>query len=365
MGLETGAIIAIGALAASTAAAGVANIASQKSANKTNVALQNESNALNYQMFQEQLGFTEKLQDKQNAYNTQAAQRQRYEQAGINPYLAMSNITSGNAELASTPSANPAVAPRVQPVTGLAQLLQNLGQVPSQVYQIQQMSQQVNAQREAIKAARIENLYRAADRSADINKKIAEQHKLLSDSSLNDDRRKEILANIDKLQFEKHSIDLQNQFYQRTLNARTRKEENMANLVYAQEQGQLLQNTYQSLTNAAFPKLTQAQLGLLSGQTYQAVMSGHMSASGAELNKAVTKRELTKLVGDVIDNGIKANQFKLSDFGLTSAELQAMRDGKIIENLNQSAISNWLDNIFYYTKTTMPNVPIGFIKGLK
>lgn len=36
--------------------------------------------------------------NRQNAYNTPAAQRQRYEDAGINPYFAMSNIQAGQAE---------------------------------------------------------------------------------------------------------------------------------------------------------------------------------------------------------------------------------------------------------------------------
>ena len=36
--------------------------------------------------------------NRQNAYNTPAAQRQRYEDAGINPYFALGNIQSGQAE---------------------------------------------------------------------------------------------------------------------------------------------------------------------------------------------------------------------------------------------------------------------------
>ena len=135
MGLETASIIAIGAAVASVGA-GVASTISQSNANKENIKLQNETNKLNYQMFQEQLGFTEKMQDKQNAYNTPANQRARFEQAGINPYLAMSNLTSGNAEMASTPSANPAQAAHVQANTGLAQILEGLGNSGSQCEQL-------------------------------------------------------------------------------------------------------------------------------------------------------------------------------------------------------------------------------------
>lgn len=362
MGLETAAIIAIGA---SALAAGTASVISQKSANKTNVKLQNETNALNYQMFREQLGFSERMQDKQNEYNTPANQRARFEQAGINPYLVMGNINSGNSELVTSPSPNPAQSPSVQSVSGFADMLQNLGTVPSRALEISSMSEQINAQREAVKQARIQSEFYRAEKIAGINKTLQETQNLVKSGKLTDVEVREANQRIGRMRHEIESLKLANQFNRRTMRARTKKEEKMADLVAAQEQGQLLQNAYQQLTNDAFPSLNEAQMSLLAGQTYQAVMSGEMSKEGASLNQAMTKRELTKIVGDVIDNGIKANQFKLSDFGLTSAQLQAMRDGKIIENLNQSTISNWLDNIFYYTKTTMPNVPVGFIKGLK
>lgn len=46
--------------------------------------------------------------DRQNAYNTPAAQRARYEQAGFNPYFAMGNIANGN--MTTIPSDTNAVA---------------------------------------------------------------------------------------------------------------------------------------------------------------------------------------------------------------------------------------------------------------
>ena len=46
--------------------------------------------------------------DRQNAYNTPAAQRARYEKAGFNPYFAMGNIANGN--MTTIPSDTNAVA---------------------------------------------------------------------------------------------------------------------------------------------------------------------------------------------------------------------------------------------------------------
>lgn len=110
----------IGALAAGLLAGGSAlgsllggifGSSGQSSANTTNLKIARETNAQNYKMFQQQLGFTEDLWNKTNAYNTPEAQRARWEQAGINPYLAMNSMDAGNANASSTPSPNPAVNP--------------------------------------------------------------------------------------------------------------------------------------------------------------------------------------------------------------------------------------------------------------
>lgn len=63
---------------------------------------------------------------RQNAYNTPSAQRQRYEDAGINPYFALGNITSGeaqslnSAEMANQQSGSEAYNHLAQGYQGLA-----------------------------------------------------------------------------------------------------------------------------------------------------------------------------------------------------------------------------------------------------
>lgn len=67
-----------------------------------------ETNAANLKLAQYQNDWNLAQWNRMNAYNTPAAQRQRYEEAGINPYFAMGNISSGSAEgtLTSAPMAN-------------------------------------------------------------------------------------------------------------------------------------------------------------------------------------------------------------------------------------------------------------------
>lgn len=57
-----------------------------------------ETNAANLKLAQYQNDWNLAQWNRQNAYNTPLAQRQRYEEAGINPYFALGNINSGQAE---------------------------------------------------------------------------------------------------------------------------------------------------------------------------------------------------------------------------------------------------------------------------
>ena len=57
-----------------------------------------ETNAANLKLAQFQNDWNIAQWNRQNAYNTPLAQRQRYEEAGINPYFALGNINSGSAQ---------------------------------------------------------------------------------------------------------------------------------------------------------------------------------------------------------------------------------------------------------------------------
>lgn len=71
-----------------------------------------ETNQANAQLAQKQNDWNVEQWNRQNAYNTPAAQRARYEEAGINPYFALGNIQPGQAE-----SVQSAELANQQPVT--------------------------------------------------------------------------------------------------------------------------------------------------------------------------------------------------------------------------------------------------------
>lgn len=98
---------------------GVLNYFGQKSANAN--ALRN---------MREQNAFTRSMWDATNAYNTPLAQRRRYEEAGINPYLALGNIQAGNAQGVTAP----APAGVENPMAGLGNAVAGTGNAIVQSY---------------------------------------------------------------------------------------------------------------------------------------------------------------------------------------------------------------------------------------
>ena len=132
LSLGAGLAIAGGAGLVSTIAGGIMNSNNVSSVNQSNLEAARETNTANRQMFdiqmdynkymyEDQKAYNDKLISMMNDYNKPAAQRQRFEEAGINPYFAMGNIDAGNASsqvgvnAPSAPAAPQMVTPTFQP----------------------------------------------------------------------------------------------------------------------------------------------------------------------------------------------------------------------------------------------------------
>lgn len=98
---------------ASSLFGGLFGSSSSNKAAKSQLQAVRETNALNRELAYQQNEWNLQQWNRQNEYNSPSAQKQRYIDAGINPYFALGNISSGNAEgtLSSADLANQ------QPVT--------------------------------------------------------------------------------------------------------------------------------------------------------------------------------------------------------------------------------------------------------
>lgn len=125
-GFPLGEVISGGAGIVGSLIGGAFQKSAQRAANRTNLAIARETNALNYRIFREQNEFNKEQFNNYLQYNTPAAQRARYEDAGINPYMALGNMQNGNAQSALM-SANsaPMQATQVQPENGMANGIQS------------------------------------------------------------------------------------------------------------------------------------------------------------------------------------------------------------------------------------------------
>lgn len=318
----TGLAIATGVAAVASGVGAYLNYKGQQKANQTNEDLAREQMA--YQT-------SERLAAQQ--YNTPLAQRSRFEAAGINPYLAMSNLDAGNTQAMSAPGFSPVEN------EGFGDVLSQLGQAPEKVISSVQGVQQIQAQKEAVKQARIESLYKERNIIAELQNKQADTKLKLAGKDVNEAQKKVLqqqerdLAN----QIRMHEIDAD--YHEQYVRSRNSKEENLARLAYEQQVGQFLQNNYQQMVNDAFPGLNAAQIQSLKAQTSQAY-------AAANLSNKMSETEIEKKVEQITRNQIAA----LERDGWQKnrdAELSLKRANKIYIQAATSKVrksNNWVQN---------------------
>ena len=91
-------VAAAGVTALGNVIGGIFGSSSAKAAAKAQLQAVRETNEANARLAQKQNEWNLEQWNRENAYNTPEAQRARYEAAGINPYFALGNIQSGNAD---------------------------------------------------------------------------------------------------------------------------------------------------------------------------------------------------------------------------------------------------------------------------
>lgn len=163
---------------ASSLLGGLFGSGAQSSANRTNLQIARETNQMQYQMFQEQNAFNERMYNQMQQYNTPAAQMQRYQEAGINPYIAAGNVQSGNAQSAlQSAQPLPLHTAQVQPVDAFKDSFSQIGNVISQYAQNELALSQ--AQKNRAEAGWVDRL-----NGAQLNKMSAETNNLYQQGSL-------------------------------------------------------------------------------------------------------------------------------------------------------------------------------------
>lgn len=250
---------------------GIGSSAIQNSQNRQNVR---ETNQMNYKINQmnnqfnermaiQQRNWQENMWNKENAYNTASAQRQRLEEAGLNPYLMMNGGSSGVAQSAgSGTSASSAGSAVMQPFqadySGIGSSIGNIFQ-----YELMQ----------------------------------SEKSQLQGARQLADAKAMETLSNIDwgKLTDETRNYLRSTGLARAQLGYAKEQQEvdNMAMtglIMRAQHSGMLLDNEAKGILNKYLDQQQQLDLNLKAADYYQRMASGYLSY--AEAKKAIAEEAL-------------------------------------------------------------------------
>lgn len=231
--------------------------------NQMNYKINQMNNQFNERMAIQQRNWQENMWNKENAYNTASAQRQRLEEAGLNPYLMMNGGSAGVAQSAGTgatasSSGNAVMQPFQADYSGIATSIGNIFQ-----YELMQ----------------------------------SEKSQLQGARQLADAKAMETLSNIDwgKLTDETRSYLRSTGLARAQLGYAKEQQEadNMAMtglVMRAQRSGMLLDNEAKGILNKYLDQQQQLDLNVKAADYYQRMASGYLSYADAK--KAIAEEAL-------------------------------------------------------------------------
>lgn len=231
--------------------------------NQMNYRINQMNNQFNERMAMQQRDFQENMWNKENAYNTASAQRQRLEEAGLNPYMMMNGGSAGTAQSVGTgASASSAGSAVMQPFqadySGIGSSIGNIFQ-----YELMQSEKsQLQGAKQLADAKSMETLS-----NIDWGKLTDETRDYLKSTGL---------ARA-KLGYAKEQQEVDNMA--------------MTGLVMrAQHSGMLLDNEAKTIMNKYLDQQQQLDLNVKAADYYQRMASGHLSY--AEAKKAIAEEAL-------------------------------------------------------------------------
>lgn len=269
--------------------------------NQMNYKINQMNNQFNERMAIQQRNWQENMWNKENAYNTASAQRQRLEEAGLNPYLMMNGSSAGVAQSAGTgASASSSGSAVMQPFqadySGIGSSIGNIFQ-----YELMQ----------------------------------SEKSQLQGARQLADAKAMETLSNIDwgKLTDETRNYLKSTGLARAQLGYAKEQQEvdNMAMtglIMRAQRSGMLLDNEAKGILNKYLDQQQQLDLNVKAADYYQRMSAGYLSY--AEAKKAIAEEALAaaRTRGQNISNKVA--------FGIAESQIAA----NIAANQSSAAYHN-------------------------
>ena len=285
-----------------------------------NYKINQMNNQFNERMAIQQRNWQEDMWNKENTYNTASAQRQRLEEAGLNPYLMMNGGSAGTAQsvgtgaTASSPG-NAQMQPFHADYSGIAQSIGSVFQSQVQQAQVSQLQGQKNlADAQAMQALS----------NVDWSKMTKETREYLKATGL---------ARA-QLSYSKEMQELDNMAF-------------AGRLLQAQSTAQLLDAEAKTVLNKYLDQQQQADLNTKAAEYYNQMSHGHLNYNQAKkvladeiLTYARTKgqRISNKVAEATSDSLIRASN--AANHSNAEFELEASKYNR--ERARSRSIEDWL-----------------------
>lgn len=358
-----GAVIQAGSGVLGSVLGGIFGNNSQQSANEANIRINRENNAFNERMMREQDALNYEAWKRQNAYNTPSAQVQRLKEAGLNPYLMMSNgnqIGSASSQN-STSMASASSSPNMQAfdsssgisngVNAIGGAIANYIAAKKAEGEIANMNMQNGLLQQQIIAMSKDNEYK---------------------SLMNDEMLRGFKFDNYKKSAEYENQLWSNRYQQETFNSdvgiKRLQEQNLAN----QNVIQGLTALQMSLNNRqlqneinAFPKRLKAELNEAYARAFAAFASGKASLSQSALNFKLAVTETLKQRGIHYDNTVKLRSINSLVKTAKYTASQAKWNASMSEyDYNMRKFNNPMDSDASYYYNSFMNTLLNPIKGI-
>lgn len=264
-GVETAALIIAGASVAASAVGTAINAKSVKSTNETQKDL-----------MREQLNWQEGQIDKANEFNTPVNQRDRLEQAGLNPYMMLNGGNAGISETATGTSIPQLQAPQ-------------LGNIGSDIAGFGHALQDYRYNEAKIDQVNTDNRLKAIDLRYHNTEKLLqlrEQRQKIAGMKLDTDEKRKQLSLLDEQIYE---YQMQNGFLGDFLKSRNDRQRNEANVAYQTAEGIRYDNMAKEVASRYAESIEQAKLNQINAAAADAYSSAyeHGQRSKTEIEKRV------------------------------------------------------------------------------
>lgn len=316
-----GSAVQAGASIANTNSTNKANLQIAQQTNQANKEIAQMSNEYNQQMLERQIEQEWDMWNAQNEYNSASSQRQRLEDAGLNPYMMMDGGSAGTASSMTSPTPQPAVVPQMQGATmqtadmsGFA----GLRDIATEFVSLLKSEEEIKGLQLQNEGVNIENQYKA-------DRFMVEMYKNLKEAGLAD--KEAGLADSKRV-----GQDIMNKFQPEMLQSEIRQRNTETMFTQLRADGQMVANLTAMEWYKVLPQQIQNEL------TTEALRINNLRLQG-KLTEAQVRTEVNRSVTEFYKSRVAHD-----DAAFSNNTLKA-RQNQVAADLSNAILSSGGDNV--------------------